>query len=314
LPRETDPALLVGLETSDDAGVYLLTEDCALVETVDIITPLVDDPFVFGQIAAANSLSDVFAMGGRPRTAMNLVFFPECRLSGEVLAAILAGGLSKIREAGACLVGGHTVEDDELKYGLSVTGTIDPAKIVRNCTARPGDVLLLTKPLGFGIISTGIKAEMVAETVIKEAYGWMTRLNNTAAALMLDCNASACTDVTGFGLIGHSVEMARGAGVTIRLQRAAIPVISGVEELIRDGLVPAGCYRNRDHYLRSLESSTITADELLPLFDPQTSGGLLISLAPDSAAAFLQRAAEAGCFARQIGEVLTERKLPVEIV
>lgn len=314
MPRETDPALLVGLETADDAGVYLLREDCALVETVDIITPLVDDPFVFGQIAAANSLSDVFAMGGRPRTAMNLVFFPECSLPVEVLAEILAGGLSKIREAGACLVGGHTVEDDELKYGLSVTGTIDPAKIVRNCTARPGDVLILTKPLGVGIVSTGIKAEMAAETVVKEACGWMTRLNDTAAALMLKCSASSCTDVTGFGLIGHSVEMARGAGVTIRLQRAAVPVIPGVDKLIRDGLVPGGCYRNRDYYTRSLDSGDSAADELLPLFDPQTSGGLLISLPPGSAATFLQHAGEVGCFARQIGEVLTARKFPVEIV
>ena len=284
------------------------------METVDIITPLVDDPFVFGQIAAANSLSDVFAMGGRPRTAMNLVFFPECNLPGEVLAEILAGGLTKIREAGACLVGGHTVEDDELKYGLSVTGTIDPAKIVRNCTARAGDILILTKPLGVGIISTGIKAEMVAETVVKEACGWMTRLNNTAAELMLKCSVNACTDVTGFGLIGHSVEMARGAGVTIRLHRAAVPVIPGVDELIRDGLVPGGCYRNRDYYTLSLDSGDIAADELLALFDPQTSGGLLISLPPGSAESFLQLAGEVGCFARQIGEVLTARKLPVEIV
>jgi selenide,water dikinase len=314
LPQGTDPALLVGPETADDAGVYRLREDCALVETADIITPLVDDPFVFGQIAAANSLSDVYAMGGNPRTAMNLVFFPSCTLPVEILSEILAGGLAKIREAGVCLVGGHTVEDHEMKYGLSVTGTIDPAKIVRNCTARPGDALILTKPLGVGIVATGIKADMAAETVVNEACGWMTRLNDTAAALMLECGANACTDVTGFGLIGHSVEMAKGADVTIRLRHGAVPVITGVEGLIRDGLVPAGCYRNRDYYTQYLNTGGIADDELLPLFDPQTSGGLLISFPPLSAEKFLQRAGEAGCFARRIGEVLTACEYPVEII
>jgi selenide,water dikinase len=284
------------------------------VETADIITPLVDDPFVFGQIAAANSLSDVYAMGGRPLTAMNLAFFPSCALSAEVLAEILAGGLAKIREAGACLVGGHTVEDDELKYGLSVTGVAEPSKIVRNCTARPGDALVLTKPLGVGIVSTGLKADMAAETVVNEACGWMTQLNDTAAALMLECGANACTDVTGFGLIGHSVEMAKGAGITIRMRHGAVPVITGVEGLIRDGLVPAGCYRNRDYYTQYLNTGGIAADELLPLFDPQTSGGLLISLPPRSAENFLQRAGEAGCFARRIGEVLTRHESLVEII
>ncbi len=314
MPQATDPALLVGLETADDAGVYLLREDCALVQTVDIITPLVDDPFLFGQIAAANSLSDVYAMGGKPLTAMNLVFFPSCIISTEVLAEILAGGMDKIREAGACLVGGHTVEDDELKYGLSVTGTVDPSKILRNCTATPGDVLILTKPLGVGIVSTGIKAEMASTTLVKESCRWMTQLNSTAAALMLECSSHACTDVTGFGLIGHSIEMAKGAGVTIRFHHSAVPVISGVNALIRDGLVPAGCYRNRDYYTRYLNSSNISADDLLPLFDPQTSGGLLISLPPGSAKKFLQRAGEVECFARQIGEVLTAGEFPVEIV
>jgi selenide,water dikinase len=284
------------------------------VQTVDIITPLVDDPFVFGQIAAANSLSDVYAMGGKPLTAMNLVFFPSCSLSAEVLAEILAGGMDKMREAGACLLGGHTVEDDELKYGLSVTGTIDPSKILRNCTPRPGDVLILTKPLGFGIISTGIKAEMAPAKLVKEACRWMTRLNSTAAALMLECKSHACTDVTGFGLVGHSVEMARGAGVTIRLNHSAIPVIFGVDALILDGLVPVGCYRNRDYYARYLDSGKIPGDNLLPLFDPQTSGGLLISLPPDSAEKFLQRAGEVECFARQIGEVLTAGEFPLEII
>jgi selenide,water dikinase len=305
----------VGPETSDDAGVYRLRDDCALVETTDIITPLVDDPFTFGQVAAANALSDVYAMGGKPLTAMNLVFFPSCALSGEILSEILAGGLSKIHEAGACLVGGHSVEDEELKYGLTVTGIIDPKKIVRNSTARPGDVLVLTKPLGFGIISTAVKADMVSDETVRDACGWMTQLNRDAAALMMQDNPSACTDVTGFGLIGHSVEMARGAHVTIRLRLASVPVISGVAELVRDGLVPAGCYRNRDFYSQFLETAAdIAPDEILPLFDPQTSGGLLISLPVRSADDFLLRAEDSGIFARLIGEVIPRCEHSVEII
>ena len=216
----------MGLGTSDDAGVYRIGEGCALVETADIITPLVDDPFTFGRIAAANALSDVYAMGGRPVTAMNLAFFPACSLPGEVLAEILAGGAAMLREAGCCLVGGHTVEDDELKYGLSVTGLIDPAQVVRNSTARPGDRLILTKPLGTGIVTTAIKAEMCPVEIEAEAVRWMTLLNDRASRLMLRCGATAATDVTGFGLAGHSLEMARGAGVTLRIsagQRAAPP-------------------------------------------------------------------------------------------
>lgn len=305
----------MGPETSDDAGVYRLRDDCALVETTDIITPLVDDPFTFGQVAAANALSDVYAMGGKPLTAMNLVFFPSCALSGEILSEILAGGLSKIHEAGACLVGGHSVEDEELKYGLTVTGIIDPKKIVRNSTARPGDVLVLTKPLGFGIISTAVKADMVSDETVRDACGWMTQLNRDAAALMMQDNPSACTDVTGFGLIGHSVEMARGAHVTIRLRLASVPVISGVAELVRDGLVPAGCYRNRDFYSQFLETAAdIAPDEILPLFDPQTSGGLLISLPVRSADDFLLRAEDSGIFARLIGEVIPRCEHSVEII
>lgn len=305
----------MGPETSDDAGVYRLRDDCALVETTDIITPLVDDPFIFGQIAAANALSDVYAMGGRPVTAMNLVFFPSCALPGEVLSEILAGGISKIHEAGACLVGGHSVDDEELKYGLSVTGIVDPKKVIRNSTGRPGDVLILTKPLGFGIISTAVKAEMVSDAVVLDACGWMTMLNREAAALMMGDNPSACTDVTGFGLIGHCVEMARGAHVTIRLRLDSVPVISGVAELAADGLVPAGCYRNRDFYSQFLETGAdITPDGILPLFDPQTSGGLLISLPVRSADDFLLRAEDSGIFARLIGEVIPPCEHSVEII
>ncbi len=309
-----DPALLVGAETADDAGVYRIGERLALVETTDIITPLVDDPYTFGRIAAANAISDVYAMGGKPVTAMNLVFFPACDLPGEVLSLILAGGQAAISEAGACLVGGHTVEDAELKYGLAVTGLIDPRRIVRNSTARPGDLLILTKPLGTGIVSTAIKADMAPDGVADAATGWMTTLNRTAAELMVECGASAATDVTGFGLIGHACEMAAGAGVTVRLDLAKVPVMPGVDALIRDGLVPAGCYRNRDHYSRLSCCSGLSADLLLPLFDPQTSGGLLVALSPADAGQFLARAADTGCFAVCVGEVLPRRESVVEVV
>lgn len=299
-----DENLLVGPATSDDAGVYRIGPDCALVETADIITPLVDDPFTFGRIAAANAVSDVYAMGGRPVTAMNLVFFPVCSLSGDILRAILDGGMSILAEAGVCLVGGHTVEDDELKYGLSVTGLIAPDRVIRNSTARPGDELILTKPLGTGIISTAIKGEMIAPEAAAEATGWMTTLNRDAALLMCECRASAATDVTGFGLLGHATEMARGAGVTIRLELEAVPLMSGVISLVAEGMVPAGCYRNRDFFGVGLQNGSAAGDAMLPLFDPQTSGGLLIALAPDDARLFLSRSADQGIFARRIGAVL----------
>jgi selenide,water dikinase len=304
----------VGPETADDAGVYRIGEGLALVETVDIITPLVDDPFTFGRIAAANALSDVYAMGGRPVTAMNLAFFPACTLPGQVLTDIMAGGLDAVREAGACLVGGHTVEDHELKYGLSVTGLISPGRIVRNSTARPGDRLILTKPLGTGIVSTAIKADMVSAGVVDVAIRWMTALNAEAAGLMLECGAAACTDVTGFGLVGHACEMARGAGVTLEIALDAVPLMGGVMELVADGLVPAGCYRNRDHYAPFVSAPSTAGDRLIPLFDPQTSGGLLIALAPSSADCFLAAAGNRGIFAAAIGGVLPQGEHAVAIV
>jgi selenide, water dikinase len=310
----------VGPETSDDAGVFRIGEDLALVETTDIITPLVDDPFTFGRIAAANALSDIYAMGGMPLTAMNLAFFPSCALPLRVLAEILAGGQEMVSAAGACLVGGHTVEDDELKYGLAVTGSIHPERIVRNSTALPGDRLVLTKPLGTGVIATAIKAGMASVGEIEEATGWMTRLNAVASEIMVACGAGACTDVTGFGLIGHATEMALGGGVTMRLFFDSVPVMGGVLRLIGDGMVPAGCYRNRDHFSkpgagdRTLRGLKGVGDRLLPLFDPQTSGGLLIALSPAAAERFLTQAAERGCFAAMVGEVLDRREHLVEIV
>jgi selenide,water dikinase len=319
--EESDPDLIVGPETSDDAGVFRIGDECALVETTDIITPLVDDPFLFGAIAATNALSDVFAMGGSPVTAMNLLFCPTCKAPPDLFREILAGGAVKIREAGACLVGGHTVEDDELKYGLAVTGLVHPERVVRNSTAKPGDILILTKPIGTGIVSTGIKAEMVEDSVVKEACRWMTTLNDTAARIMTECGAHACTDVTGFGLIGHASEMALGARVTVVLERQRVPVMTGVSELINNGLIPGGCYRNRDYYSRfmldrrhpqSTEAAS-PADDLIPLFDPQTSGGLLIALSPESAADFMRMSADVGCLAVRIGEIASDLGHAVEV-
>lgn len=303
----------MGPETADDAGVYCLTPELALVETCDIITPPVDDPRQFGRIAAANALSDIYAMGARPVTAMNLAFFPACSLGPEALAEVLAGGQDALNEAGCCLVGGHTVEDDELKYGLSVSGTAHPAQVIRNSTARVGDYLILTKPLGSGIVSTAIKGELVEPAVEAEAIGWMMQLNRAAADLMAAHRPSACTDVTGFGLIGHCCEMAKGAGVTLALDLERIPLMSGLAGLVGDGMVPAGCYRNRDYYTALLDCGQIEPDRLLPLFDPQTSGGLLIALSPAVAERFLAQAGNAGLFARVVGEVLDQRPLPVSI-
>ena len=277
-----------------------------------MITPLVDDPHTFGRIAAANAISDVYAMGGRPLTAMNLVFFPACKLPGTILREILAGGAQTLREAGVCLVGGHTVEDDELKYGLSVTGVIDPGRIVRNSTPLPGDRLILTKPLGTGIVTTAIKAELADAGTVVEAVRWMTTLNRRAAELMAACAAHAATDVTGFGLIGHAWEMAAGGGVTIRLAIGRVPLMTGLPTLVADGMVPAGCYRNRDHYARFVTGDG-QADRLLPLYDPQTSGGLLIALDPAAAGRFLAVAREEGLFAVAIGEVLPRGEAAIEL-
>jgi len=295
----------VGPQSADDAGVYRIASDLALVETVDVITPLVDDPFTFGRIAAVNAISDVYAMGGRPVTAMNLVFFPACSLPAKVLEEILRGGLSAMDEAGVCLVGGHTVEDEQLKYGLAVTGLIDPGRVVRNNTPRPGDRLILTKPLGSGIIATALKGDFATESQVAEAIRWMTGLNRTAAELMVACGATAATDVTGFGLLGHGCEMAAGGEVSLHIRLDDVPLMDGVAGLVTDGMVPAGCYRNRDHYGGQV-AVTAEADRLLPLFDPQTSGGLLIAIPPAGAQEFLRLGEERSLYAVEIGHV-TER-------
>ena len=279
LPIPKDPRVLIGLETSDDAGVYQLNEETALVQTVDFFTPIVDDPFQFGQIAVVNALSDVYAMGGKPLTAMNLVAFPIKTVSPAILKEILLGGLSKLKEAEVALVGGHTVDDPEIKYGLSVTGLIHPRRILSNAAARPGDRLVLTKSLGTGIISTALKGEMAAEGAVKRMIESMVTLNRKASEWMQSLGAHACTDITGFGFIGHALEMAKASGVGMMILSKKIPVFHEAMEYARMGLLPGGATANRTFYSCHVDTDPHVSPLLTDLlYDPQTSGGLLISL------------------------------------
>jgi selenide,water dikinase len=293
LPLERHPSLLVGMENSDDAGVVRLSEDTVLIQTLDFFTPIVDDPWTYGAIAAANALSDIYAMGGRPLTAMNIACFPIGKLSRETLSAILRGGYDKIKESGALLVGGHTVDDVELKYGLSVTGIARPGEIMTNSAARGGDRLFLTKPVGTGLISTAAKGGHADKASIKESVGWMLMLNDKSSAAAVRAGVMACTDVTGFGLLGHALEMARGSGVCLEIRADAVPLMSGAERSGADGYCPGGMLRNRKFAADRLDVER-DAEGLLPvLFDPQTSGGLLIAC-PDNVAPALIKDFEAG--------------------
>lgn len=269
----------MGFDKSDDAGVFKINDECALVQTLDFFTPIVDDPFVFGQIAAANALSDVYAMGGKPLTAMNICAFPVDKLPLSILARILNGAIEILKNADVQLLGGHTVQDSELKYGLSVTGCIHPDKIIKNCGFNERDVIVLTKPLGTGIIGTAIKAAMAPDDVIQTASESMVSLNRRAAEIMTEFNVHACTDVTGFGLAGHLREMISEENLCVRINAKVLPVLPGVENAADTGLIPAGLYRNREY-----DNKLCMIDEKLPqylkdvIFDPQTSGGLLIAL------------------------------------
>lgn len=279
-----------------------------MIQTLDFFTPVVDDPYIFGQIAAANSLSDVYAMGGEPAVALNIAGFPGC-LDPSVLGEILAGGASKVQEAGAVLAGGHTVQDEEPKYGLSVTGFVHPDRIWTNTGARPGDVLILTKPLGVGIVTTGIKAGMAQEISVEEAVASMKSLNQKAKRALEAFSVHACTDVTGFGLAGHGLEMARGSGVTLEIVLEQVPVIAGAGELAQMGLVPAGAYRNREYTLEEIKAEEAEDYELDIMMDPQTSGGLLVSIDEaemDAALKALQAAGLETSFA-VIGRVLPKQ-------
>ncbi len=275
----SDENVLVGLERADDAGVYRVSDDVALIQTVDFFTPVVDDPYMFGQIAAANALSDVYAMGGVPKTAMNLVGFPSKTTDLSVLRKILQGGLDKLGEADTVLLGGHSIEDPEIKYGLSVTGFIHPDRVLTKNRLRPGDRLVLTKPLGTGILSTAVKAGMVQEDVYEEAVSLMAMLNKDAAQVMAGFDVSACTDITGFGLAGHLAEMLEGTGLGAEIFSNRVPVIQGALELADMGFLPTASYNNRQ-FRESMVDFVLTLSRPAKdiLFDPQTSGGLLIAV------------------------------------
>ena len=280
LPKFHDENLLVGVETSDDAAIYKVNDELALIQTLDFFTPVVDDPYLFGQIAAANSLSDVYAMGGEPRTALNIVGFPSC-LDPKILGRILEGGASKVLEAGAILAGGHSIQDDEPKYGLSVTGFVNPNKIFKNYGSQPGDVIIITKQVGSGLINNAIKAEMAEKSQIDEVVTVMTSLNKKAKEVIENYPISACTDITGFGLAGHAMEMAASSKVTFEIDVNKVPYIDGALEMAKMGLVPAGTYNNKDYISGDVESINIEECYLDLMYDPQTSGGLLITL-PES--------------------------------
>ena len=311
VPSE-DPRLIVGRETFDDAGVFRLSDDLALVQTVDFFPPIVDDPFTYGRVAAANALSDVYAMGGEPLTALNIVAFPIKQLPLEVLTEILRGGQAAVQEAGAVIVGGHTVEDEELKYGLSVTGRVDPRSILTNAGARVGDRLLLTKPIGSGLISTAFKkwrSKMPAD-VETRMIEVMTTLNRDAARAAVALGLSCATDVTGFGLLGHASHVARASHVGLRITVDRVPVLDGAGQAYERGARTAGGERNTD-YLKPLVDWGVgrTAFERALLVDPQTSGGLLVAAAPDLAAEYVQRvpgAAEIGVVVAGDGRIELE--------
>jgi len=306
LPAQTDPDLLVGFETSDDAGVYRIGAHQALVQTIDFFTPLVDDPFTFGQIAASNALSDVYAMGGRPLTALAVVCFPQ-DADLALLEQIMRGGLAKMTEGGCTVVGGHSVRDAEMKFGYAVTGLIDPEHVYTNAGAVAGDSLILTKPIGTGVITTALKQGRSQPIWVEQAIRSMTTLNKTASMLATDCaGVHAITDITGFGLMGHAREMALGSGVTLEFNTDRVPLIDGALDAVRAGAIPGGLISNRDFaecLVGDFPGSRIPHDVRSLLYDPQTSGGLLISVASGAAEGLVISLQEAGVTAVTIGRV-----------
>ncbi len=281
LPKQSDPNVLVGFDTADDAGVYRLGPDLALVQTVDFFTPIVDDPYTFGQIAAANALSDVYAMGGRPISALSIVGFPNTGREVSILEEILAGGLAKMQEAGCAVIGGHSIGDEEIKFGYAVTGVINPKRVLTNDGARPGDRLILTKRLGTGIISTALKAGQASEEAVRAATESMLTLNRAASEAALDSEVHAATDITGFGLLGHAREMAAASHVSMVLDHQRIEFLPGAREGSRQGHLPGGLKRNIEFVSECVEfAERVPEDVRNLLYDPQTSGGLLLAVAP----------------------------------
>ncbi len=311
LPVRRDERLLVGYDRSDDASVYVIDENTALVQTVDFFPPIADDPFTFGQIAACNALSDVYAMGGEPKLALNVMTVsPE--MDRESIHAVLRGGYEKAYEAGVIITGGHTIQDSEPKYGLAVTGFVHPQRVLKNCTARPGDVLLLTKPLGVGILTTAAKGEMISGELLKRLHVQMATLNRAARDCMLRYEVHSCTDVTGFSLLGHAYEMSSGSGCSIHICADSVPFHPEAREMAAMGFVPAGAYRNREYVepnLRWAREIPLPLQDIL--FDPQTSGGLLIAAAEKDAEALLRALREEAGFGAQVGYVTESGPAPL---
>jgi selenide, water dikinase len=309
LARQHDPNVLVGFETADDAGVYQLTPELALVQTVDFFTPIVDDPYVFGQIAATNALSDIYAMGGQPLSALALVCFPD---DGEfkTLEEMLSGGLSKMVEANCTVIGGHSIRDDELKLGYAVTGTVHPQRVLANGGAKIGDRLILTKHIGTGVISTAIKRGKANFTWVRDAVRSMTTLNRSAAEVITNgFEVHALTDVTGFGLLGHAREMANASGVSLQIHAGQVPFLHGALQCVRAGLVPGGLKANRNFAESCVQFAGDVPEEIRALlFDPQTAGGLLIALRADDAVRVVSHLGNAGVAAVEIGEVVARQK------
>ena len=313
LPNVKDRDLIVGYDSSDDAAVYRVSDEVAVIETVDFFTPIVDDPYLFGQIAAANALSDVYAMGGEPRVAMNLLCVPNC-LPKEDVRAILEGGHSKAVEANCVIAGGHTIQDNEPKYGLCVTGFVHPDRILKNVGAQPGDVLVLTKPIGSGVLTTALKADLISDAARDAAYAHMATLNKAAGdAVRQVSDVHACTDITGFGLLGHSFEMADGSGVTIRLHGDKLPLMDEARGMAEMGIIPSGAYRNMDYVKPHLAVLPSAQQALLDLAaDPQTSGGLLVALPRGEAEKLLALLRPFAPWSAIVGDVLERRAAELE--
>lgn len=315
LPANEHPELLVGTDHLDDAGVFRIDERTALVQTLDFFPPLVDDPFIFGQIAAANALSDVYAMGGTPLTAMNIVAFPDKDLSAQILIDILRGGHERVQAAGAVIVGGHSIRDADVKYGLSVTGRVDPQHIVTNASARPGDRVVVTKPIGSGILTTAARQQLITQAELTEVLQVMTHLNRSGAQAMCEVGANAATDITGFGLIGHAFEMAEASAVTLRIEAAAVPLMHHTLKLARDGALTRAHKGTKQHVGEQLVVHNVDPVLVNVLCDAQTSGGLLICV-PEHRTADLVAALERheACCWKDIGTVIPRKGHAVELV
>ncbi len=315
LPKNSDPRLIVGFDTADDAAVYKINDDTAIIQTVDFFPPMVDDPYTFGQVAAANALSDIYAMGGEPKLALNLFCFPSKKLPEEAIKAILAGGADKVLEAGAILCGGHTIEDPEPKYGLAVTGFVNPGRVLSNASAREGDLLILTKPIGSGILTTAAKAQLLFGEQEKQLIATMTALNAKAQRSMMKFDINSCTDITGFGLMGHVREMAEGSGLTAEITADAVPVLDGALSFANMGIIPAGAYRNRE-FIGEKVSIREDVDRAVAdiLFDPQTSGGLLISLPEKQAHALVEDIRSHTPAAAIIGRMKAKGRYAIEVI